>query len=66
MKTSAILIEMGKGGRMDEFRGNLKSVLNQEATAKDLTPVVTLEIQDQNIITTTEVVLAWYKEKRTG
>ena len=37
LKTGAILIEMGKGGRRHEFRVNLKSVLKQEATVNDIT-----------------------------
>ena len=49
---------MGKGDRRDEFRENLKSVLNPEATVRDLTPVVTLEIRDLDALTTTEEVLA--------
>ena len=46
---------MGKGGRRDEFSMNLKSVLNQEATEKDFTTVVTLEIRDLDALTTTAV-----------
>ena len=49
---------MGKGGRRDEFRENLKRVLNQEATVKVLTAVVTVEIRDLDALTTTEEVLA--------
>ena len=48
---------MGKGSRRNEFRKNLKTVLNQEAIVQDLTPVVTLEIRNLDALTTTVEVL---------
>ena len=47
-KIGAILIEIDKGGRRDEFREHLKSGLNQETTVKNLTLVFTLAIRDMD------------------
>lgn len=61
-KTGAILLELGKGGKQDEFRGAIKDALKDSANVRDASPRITVEIRDLDYFTTKEEVLAAIKE----
>lgn len=61
-KTGAVLLELGKGGKKDDFFNNIKEVLRDTADVKDSKPKVTIEIRDLDSFTTTDEVLAAVRE----
>lgn len=61
-KAGAILLELGKGGRKDDFCDAIKGTLKEAADVKNVQPKVTLVIRDLDYYTTEEEVLAAIKE----
>lgn len=56
-KTGAILLELGKGGRKEDFCDAIKGTLKEAADVKNVQPKVTLVIRDLDSYTTEEEVL---------
>lgn len=57
-KTGAILLELEKGGKKDEFCQKVRGTLGKAAEVKDMKPKVTVEIRDIEGSCTKEEVLA--------
>lgn len=57
-KTGAILLELGKGGKKEQFCEAIKGALKDTAAVKDVKPKVTVEIRDLDLFSTKEEVVA--------
>lgn len=62
-KTGALLVEMEKGGKREEFCAAIKNTLQETAVVRDLKPLVTVEFQDLDSLTTEEEVTAAVKRE---